>query len=80
MAVIEDSELEKKLTRRDELVELKSEYDALDKEVKERFKEIPAAICGNFSISGKAGVMKLKAHESQEVATWKTKIEKIKEN
>lgn len=80
MAVIEDSELEKKLTRRDELVELKSEYNALDKEVKERFKEIPAAICGNFSISGKAGVMKLKARESQEVATWKTKIEKIKEN
>ena len=76
---VEDPELEKKLIRRDELSDLRSEYESLDKEVKERFRDIPAALCGNFSITGKAGTMKMKAQEARELQIWKTKIEKITE-
>jgi hypothetical protein len=75
--VIEDTELAKKLSRRDELVPLVSEYNKLDEEAKERFREIPAAICGNYSIIGKAGVMKKVACEAKEIPTWTVKIEKI---
>ncbi len=77
MQVIEDATLANKLARRDELAPLFSEYNKLDKEAKERFREIPSAICANFSITGKAGVMKKQAQEAKEIPTWTTKIEKI---
>jgi CRISPR/Cas system-associated exonuclease Cas4 (RecB family) len=75
--IIEDEVLAGKLARRDELVSLVSEYNKLDKEAKERFREIPAAICGDFSITGKAGIIKRAAQEAKEIPTWTTKIEKI---
>lgn len=78
--VIEDVILANKLERRAELVPLTSEYNKLDKEVKERFKEIPAAICANFSITGKAGVIKRAAQEAKEIPTWTVKIEKIQQD
>ena len=79
MAVIEDPELERKLERRAEIENVHKEYEVLDKELKERFREIPAAICGNYSITGKAGIMKQAAREANEIPTWKIKIEKIDE-
>lgn len=77
MAQIEDPKLADKLARREELAASRKEYEALDKEIKERFKEIPDAICGDFHIRGKAGVMKIKAKEAHEISTWKTTIERI---
>jgi len=75
--VIEDEVLANKLSRRDELIPLVSEYNKLDKETKERFREIPSAICANFTITGKAGVIKRAATEAKEIPIWTTKIEKI---
>lgn len=77
MQVIEDEVLANKLARRDELVPLFSEYNKLDKEAKERFRDIPAAICANFSITGKAGIMKKATCEAKEIPTWTVKIERI---
>jgi len=77
--IIEDTILETKLSRREEISPLKSEYEKLDKEIKERFKEIPSSICGNFSITGKAGIMRREAQEAKEIPTWRIKINKISE-
>lgn len=74
---IEDIELAKKLDRREALSALREEYEGLDKEVKDRLRGIPFAICGNFSISGKEGILKKKACEASEIKTWKTVIERI---
>ena len=74
---VEDPELIKKITRREAIKEFSSEYDKLDKEIKERFREVPAAICGDFSITGKAGVRKYAAKEAYEAKTWTTKIERL---
>lgn len=74
---IEDTELSHKLARREELAAARSEYEKIDKEVKERVKDIPHAVCGDFEITGKAGVMKFKAQEAREVKTWKVSIERI---
>lgn len=74
---IEDPELVKKLARRDELAASRSEYEKLDKEVKERLRDIPQAICGDYHIEGKAGVINYKAQEARTISTWKVKIERI---
>lgn len=76
-AVIDDDELERKLNIREELSGAKAEYDKLDKEVKERLREIPAAICGDYAITGKEGVRKYAEQKAREVKTWQTKIERI---
>jgi CRISPR/Cas system-associated exonuclease Cas4 (RecB family) len=47
---IQDQELEDKLVRRAELEEAKKEYEVLDKEIKERFRDFKDAFCGNFHI------------------------------
>jgi len=74
---IEDIELEKKLERREELSTGRSEYEKLDKAVKERVRDIPFAICGNFSIIGKESTVERKATEAKTIKVWKTKIEVI---
>lgn len=76
-AVIDDEELERKLAIREELAGAKAEYEKLDKEVKERFREIPAAICGDYAITGKEGVRKYAEQKAREVKTWQVKIERI---
>lgn len=78
LQVIEDEPLAEKLARREEVKAAASEYDRLDKEVKARLKDIPAAICADFSITGKAGVRKYPAQEARETPTWTVKIERIK--
>lgn len=44
--LVDSEELETKLTRREELKPLIDEYDSIDKEVKEAFREIPETIIG----------------------------------
>lgn len=78
--IIEDDKLAKDLSRREELSAAKSEYDKLDKEAKERLRDIPAAICGEFQITGKAGQMKQAAREASVITVWRTKIERINNN
>lgn len=77
--IIEDDILSQKLERRAELATAVSEYNKLDKEIKERFREIPSAICGNFSITGEKRITKYKAQEAREMESWAVKIEKINE-
>jgi len=51
--VTNDPELEAKLKRRAELAPLRSEYEALDEEVKTAVNERPKVVCGDFLITGK---------------------------
>lgn len=51
--LINDPEIEIKLDRRDQLKEFVDEYNELDKEIRERFKEVPEAVIGNWRITGK---------------------------
>jgi CRISPR/Cas system-associated exonuclease Cas4 (RecB family) len=74
---IEDEVISEKLRIREELKPVASQYEKIDKEIKERFKEIPDAICGDFHISGKSSVIKYKPQEAREVTVWKAKIERI---
>ena len=74
---IEDEELEKNLARRDELAPMASEFNRLDKEAKDRLREIPHAVVGNFEVIGKEGQRAYKATEAKIVKTWSCKIEKI---
>lgn len=65
--VIIDEKLEKKLIRRDELISFKKEYDQLDKELKEIFKNKNNVLVGNHIITGKP----------TKAGHWTTKIEKV---
>ena len=76
-AFIDDEELARQLAIREELIGAKAEYDRIDKIAKERLREIPSAICGDFAITGKPGITKYKAQEAREVPTWKIKIERL---
>ncbi len=51
--VVEDRLLEGKLLRRELLKSASSEYDALDKEIKARFKGVPNSLVGAWNIIGK---------------------------
>jgi CRISPR/Cas system-associated exonuclease Cas4 (RecB family) len=74
---IDDEEVAAKLSLRETLKPYASEYDHLDKELKERFREIPDAICGEFHVTSKKGVRTYKAAEARTVETWTTKIERL---
>ena len=76
---IEDDELAQKLKRREELSPIASEYDKLDKEAKERLREIPHAVVGDFEVIGKEGQRTYKATEAKIVKTWSTKIQRIEQ-
>lgn len=51
--LLNDPELELKLDRRGELKPLVDEFNELDKEIKEKLKEIPEVVIGNWIIKGK---------------------------
>lgn len=74
---IDDPDLALKLERRDQLKQFSSEYETLDKELKDRFKEIPSAICGDYHVTGKESTRSTKAQEAKITKFWTTKIEKI---
>ena len=78
MQIIEDPEMEILLEKWTELKPSEKEYKEIDNHIKKYFKGRPNSICGNFVITGKAGIMKKAAQEAQEISTWRTKIERIK--
>jgi CRISPR/Cas system-associated exonuclease Cas4 (RecB family) len=86
--IIENKALEEKLNRREELEELVDEYDSLDSEVKDAFKNIPEVIIGaDWRISGKEVITRrvdtkaipdeLKNQYIVETKSWKTSIIKL---
>lgn len=53
MDLTNDPELEQQLIRRAALAPLRKEYQDLDEEVKDKLKERPKVLCGDFLITGK---------------------------
>jgi len=74
---LDDAELLEKLERRDALVPLKKEYEALHKEVTVELKGCEEAIIGDFSISGKW--IDKKAFAVAASRYWRTDIVKMGE-
>ena len=73
--VIDDPELEVLLKRRDELAPMSSEYQRLDKAIKERFKGVELALIGDFQVSGKP--VERKGYEVKPSTTWQVSIERF---
>ena len=73
--VFQDSELETMLKRREELQPSSSEYTRIDKKVKEVFKSIPLALCGDFEITGKMAPRK--GYTVKDSESWQVNIERI---
>jgi len=73
--VIDDPELEEWLKRRDELAPASSEYQRLDRAIKERFKGVELALIGDFQISGKP--VERKGYEVKPATTWQISIERL---
>lgn len=76
--IIDDPEIEVLLQKREELKPQSQEYTQADKQIKAYFKDRPLCICGDFSITGKETIRKMKAQEAKEIKGWTVKIEKIK--
>ena len=71
LEILTDSELEDQLKRRSELSPLADEYDDLNELLKEKFKEQPKIVVGDWLITGKYQDRK----DGKKV--WLTKIEKL---
>jgi len=85
MQIIDNEELEKDLVRREELKPLKSEYDKLDKQVKEIVEGKNNLIVGDYMITSKliSKTIPAKEETKQEYFTYKfinINKDKIKEN
>lgn len=76
--VIDDPEIEEALKRREELAESAKEHKALDKQIKEYFKERPDCLVGDFHVSGRWVETKAYTKEVPAGKYWKVKIDKIK--
>lgn len=76
--ILDDPDIELELKRREELKPSKEEYAALDKHVKDYFKNRPEVIVGDFHITGKEVVRHQKAAEERDIKSWQVKIELIK--
>ena len=77
LEITENPEIENKLKRRDELKPLASEYEKIDKEVKEAFKEKEKLVVGEYIITGKWTEKNMPAKEASVQRYWQTKISKI---
>lgn len=77
LRVVEDPALELMLARRHELAAAAREYDALDKTVKDTFRNIPQSVCGAFIIRGKPQERHYKALPARTTTIWLTEIERI---
>jgi CRISPR/Cas system-associated exonuclease Cas4 (RecB family) len=76
--IIDDPEIEAELKRREELKELVKEFDALDKHIKDYFKEHADVLVGDFHITGKWNEKNLKPTEAKTIKYWQSKIEFLK--
>jgi len=76
--IIDDPSIELELKRREELKPSRAEYSALDKHVKDYFKNRPEVVVGDFHITGKEVVRHVKATEEKDLKSWQTKIEYLK--
>lgn len=85
---INNTMLEDKLNRREELISAKKEYEELDEEIKSTFKQIPHAFVGHsFEIIGKKQIRnsvdtkampdEIKAPYIRQTESWICKIKKI---
>ena len=72
-----DPELEEQLARRAELAAAYREYNALDKTVKAKLKDVEKAVIGDFYITGKTVTRQMAAKEAYETSFWQTKIEQL---
>jgi hypothetical protein len=72
LEMIEDPELEEKLTRREELSPALAEYKALDKEIKKFVDHREKLMVGDFLITGKE--VARKGYEVAESTYWQAKI------
>jgi len=73
--IIDDPEIEIKLERRAKLKEFVDEYNELDKEIKEKFKEVPELIIGNWKIIGKW--VEKKSYTVPDMKYWQVTIKKL---
>lgn len=73
----DDPEIEGKIKRKDELKLVVSEYDSLDKEIKEFFKEKEKCVVGEYLITGRWVEKNMSAKEAYVQKYWQTKISKI---
>lgn len=74
--LLDDPELEAKLDRRGELKALSDEYDALDKEIKEKVKERPETVVGKWLLKG--AWRERKAFTVEASRYWQTNIKEIR--
>lgn len=79
LQMINDPELEAKLNRRAELDPAATEYDRLDKELKEVFKGRDGLIIGNWLVSGEEKTRNYKAQTARETKYWQTTFERVDE-
>lgn len=82
ITVIDEPELAIDLKRREELSEPRSEYESIDKRVKERLKEFPGlhAICDKWEIEVTKKSQVRKATEEKTIDVIRVKIERIEED
>lgn len=77
VTILDDPDLEQALKDRDVLQQSASNYDKLDKKVKERLKIIPHAVIGNFESVSKTSTVNYKATEARAIQMTKVSISKI---
>jgi len=77
LTALDDPEFLTKLERREALAPLRSEYEALDDEIKERVRGKDGLVVGEFLIQGKETVTQRKAQEAKTIIGWRTSITKL---
>lgn len=79
LRLINDPEVETKLKRLDEIRPIHREFDNLNDEVKELFKNKTNLIVGDWLIRGEEKIRKEKARAARESTYWRMTIEKLSE-
>jgi hypothetical protein len=75
--IIDDPELVASLERRAELAEHVKEFDAIDRDVKARFKGRPLTVAAEWIIEGKEQTRTVKATEARTTTAWITTIRRV---
>ncbi len=75
LKIDDDPELIEKLVRWDELKASYAEYQALDKDIKGKVKDVEKAVCGDYLITG--SLVQRKGFTVEPSEYWKSKIQKL---